>query len=80
MDKTLALETFVKSMKESWTYGRMTDEEKAEVEAVLRDEYTLAETAIVGSFKQRWRVCNAIYHAYLMGLGYRNNPNWREGK
>lgn len=76
-EKSLALEEFIKSMKQSWTYERMTSEEQTEVEEVLRDEYTLTETAIVGNFEQRWRVCNAIYHAYLMGLGYHNDPNWR---
>ena len=39
------------------------------------------ETAIkdyLAMIKQRWTILDAIYHAFLLGCGYRNRVDWRD--
>lgn len=65
---------FIQMTRHSWTYQRMTEQEKAACDQAL----TSAPTQdISGTYKQRWSAYNAVYHAFLLGLGY-TGPAWRE--
>lgn len=65
---------FVKMIAQSWTYEKMTAHEKTYWILLVNDVKT--ENAIKGTFDQRWDILNAIYYAYLIGIGY-DGHNWR---
>lgn len=74
-NKETAKQDFVKMIKNSWTYNRMTQEEK---DACLSCFTTMkVEKAMKGTYENRWSVLHALYEAYLKGIGY-NGWNWRE--
>ena len=73
--KENAIPDFIKMIRQSWTFARMTDEEAQKCLDLFR-EYPARE-ALVGSYDHRWNVCHAIYDAYLIGIGY-TTFNWRE--
>lgn len=75
MEKENAIKNFVEMIKKSWTYDRMTDREKKIIVDILYNIRT--ENATKGTYKQRWETLQAIYGAYLAGLGY-DSPSWRE--
>ena len=66
---------FINMIKQSWTYAKLTEEEKNRILKVLY--LTQAERCLKGTYKQRWEILQAIYGAYLFGLGY-NDFTWRE--
>ena len=73
--KENAVRDFIDMIKKSWTYDKMTKKERYDfLELFGREPYTVA---IIGSYRQRWAICNAIYDAYLTGIGY-DGPNWRD--
>lgn len=62
---------FENVIKKSWTWERLTEEEKRRfVNMPVFDE-------IRGADKQRVEWLNTIYHAFLVGLGYKL-IGWRE--
>lgn len=67
---------FVEMIEKSWTFDKMTEQEKADcMELLLRSN----QTAVKGSYKTRWNILLAVYHGFLAGLGYFRNPaTWRE--
>lgn len=66
---------FSKMIEKSWTFNKMTREEKATWDRIIRSEQ--AKNTIKGNYNQRWQAFQLIYSAYLAGLGY-NGGNWRE--
>ena len=67
-NKTQAREDYIEMVKKSWTYNRMTSEEKKKCLQILNDEI---KVEVYGtSYKQRWNTLNGVYWAYLVGLGY----------
>ena len=66
----------VKSICQSWTFDRMTQEEKERCIESLR--FANSQQLVNGSYTQRMNQYNAIYHAYLLGIGYDNLMDWRE--
>lgn len=78
MNKTKenALTDYIEMVRRSWTYGKMTDDEKNRCINVLTDVRALN---IQGTYNQRWNALQAVYNAYLVGIGY-NSFNWREDK
>lgn len=74
-DKDNVIVDFNNMILESWTYAKMNREEKENWNKVLTDIRT--EKCLRGSYYARWDILQAIYHAYLIGLGY-NSFNWRE--
>jgi len=70
--KEIAREHFIDMIIHSWTYERLTPKERGDFWDVLPQK-------INGTYSQRFAVCNAIYSAYLKGLGYRP-IGWRETK
>ena len=77
MKKDEALDKFASMIMESWTYDRMTKEEQTRLIGMLYDGRTRG--ALKGSFYQRWAILQAVYGAFLCGLGY-DNHNWRESE
>ncbi len=65
---------FIQMIRHSWTYQRMTEPEKAACEKALT---SAPAQDIQGTYRQRWSAYNAIYHAFLIGIGY-NGALWRE--
>ena len=66
---------FLTMIERSWTYGRMTDEEKRRCMEAF--SWALEQGAIKGADKTRWMIMQAIYNAFLQGIGY--DPfHWRE--
>lgn len=75
MNKDNAKTNFIVMIENSWTYKRMTREEQTRLSEVF-ESYTTRE-AIKGTYDQRWATLQAIYSAYLIGLGY-DGFRWRE--
>lgn len=76
--KENAVRDFLDMIQHSWTYERMTDSEKGKlVSLFIYDDPCIK--ALTGSYKQRWKTCNAIFRAYLSGIGY-TDWTWREEK
>lgn len=76
-DKENIVNNYNRMTVESWTYGRMTQEEKDKWNKLLETNRIL-ET-LKGTYNQRWEILNSIYYAYLLGIGY-DSPNWRSTK
>lgn len=75
MDKENVLEDFVKMTEQSWTYKKMTQEEKNRLVEVFYGG--TIENSLKGTYRQRWAILQAVYYSFLMGLDY-NPTNWRE--
>ncbi len=73
--KENALQDYINMIVKSWTYGRMTAEEKAACLEVLNGERN--NRALKGNYCHRWDILNSVYGSFLRGLGY-TGPNWRE--
>ena len=61
---------YIDICRHSWTFGRMTEEEKGRCEKIFSHD-------VAGTFGQRCQAYALIYSAFLIGLGY-NGPFWRE--
>ena len=59
----------------SWTWSKLTDDEKNEFGGGLNKETT--QKIVSGTYRQRWETLNALYSMFLKGCGY-NGGNWRE--
>ena len=77
MNKDLALYDFKVMIEKSWTYEKMTSEEKDNWERVLNDIRTI--TCLKGNYDTRWNILQALYMSYLIGIGY-DSFNWRESE
>lgn len=73
MKKENAVADFVKMIRQSWTYERLTPEEIS----VLNDLFENAENVVAGGYKTRWEQMHLIYYAFLRGAGY-DPLHWRE--
>lgn len=63
---------------QSWTFARLTQEEKEScVNALLWADH---QGIIKGNFETRWFIMSAIYHAFLSGTGYHDPLHWRENE
>lgn len=74
-DKEQVYSDFLEMVKNSWTFDRMTEDEKDRCYNTI----LLAKTGnlLSGTYYQRWRQLLAINSAFLLGLGY-NGAFWRE--
>ena len=75
-DKKFACRDFAKMIKQSWTFQKLTSEEKARcLDAIyyFPDE----QNALCGTYKQRWMQLHMVYNAFLAGVGY-TGFDWRE--
>ena len=76
-EKERTLVEFRRMIENSWTYDRMTQEEKNNIMEVL--SYNNVETieALKGTKKQCWAILQAIYSSFLAALNYKPT-GWRE--
>lgn len=59
----------------SWTFNRMTEEEKENCVAAF--EWASEQGFIKGNAVQRWEIMESIYTAFLYGIGYpTQNKGW----
>lgn len=75
-EKENAFIKFICMCAQSWTFKRMTQEEKENcIKAFI---WANEQGMITGSFEHRWKIMQAIYNAFLTALGfYENHADWR---
>ena len=66
---------FLLSIFGSWTFQRMTEEEREKCLDALN--WGASAGAVKGAKNARWLILQALYNAFLVGIGY-DGPNWRE--
>ena len=74
--KENATQDFLDMIFKSWTWAKMTKEEKDIF--IEQINHIRSKEAIKGTYQQRWIVLQALYGMYLQGIGYGNNPKWRD--
>lgn len=67
-------EYFDYCIKNSWTYGKLTKEEKDNLLHLLSKEHI--RNSVKGCRQVKWEILHSIYEAFLIGCGY-NSFNWR---
>lgn len=72
--KEQALEYWIRTNMEAWTWSRLTLEEQ------LKFVGAAYSFPLYGSFNQRCEQLNGLYYAFLCGCGYDKTDNWREEK
>ena len=75
MKKENVLNDYIVMIKNSWTYEKLTEEEKENLKDIFYSIRT--ENALKGTYKQRRAVLDAIYFSFLKGLNY-EPIGWRE--
>ena len=75
--KENAIRDYLGVIAQSWTWGKLTKEERECFEEFVLC-HTMVENAAKGTYKQRWDVLGAIYYSFLLGCGYRNQTDWRD--
>lgn len=74
-DKNKALYDYKEVIYQSWTYRRLTIEEKERLEETLNHESI--KECLKGNYYQRIDIVRAVYTAFLRGVGY-SGFDWRE--
>lgn len=64
--KERALPDFMEMNRQCRSWMKLTDEEKERFE---KQVIFNTESRLFGTYSQRYKILNAIYDAYLMGLG-----------
>ena len=75
MKKEIARDCFVEMIMKSWTFDKMTENERQRIIDFIYSKRT--ESCLKGTYKQRWEILQAIYNSFLMGLDYKP-IGWRE--
>lgn len=73
--KENVIDDFHNMIINSWTYDKMTKLEKETWIKVLK--HVEVTKCLRGTYEARWSILQAVYHSYLLGLGY-TDFNWRE--
>ena len=60
----------------SWTWERLTDDERAAFVDQM-DSWCNYRGLLIGTYRQRWEILCEMYHVYLLGIGYKP-IGWRE--
>lgn len=66
---------FIEMVKTSWSYDKLTEEEKNRLLDLLNSKRT--EYCLKGTYLQRWQILQSIYYSFLIALDYKP-INWRE--
>ena len=77
VNKENAIKDYLAMIEQSWTWSKLTEEEKEYFENFLAS-HPMVEHGVRGNYSQRWTILDAIYHAFLLGCGYRNRVDWRD--
>ena len=72
--KENAFSDFMDMIRNSWTYDRMTNDEK---ERLYKAFEWVECCGLAGTYKQRFAILHIAYNAFLQGIGY-TDFNWRE--
>lgn len=74
-NKENALNNYINMVKNSWTYEKLTKEEKTKLCELFNSSRII--DILKGTYKQRWEILNTIYYGFLVGVGY-SPINWRD--
>ena len=74
-NKEYAYKDFVDMIQKSWTYNRLTEDEKDRCIAAFI--WVKNQNLLRGNYAARHDQLNALYHAFLLGVGY-TGAFWRE--
>lgn len=66
-DKAKAIPEWMDMTFRSWTYNALTDEQRAAWEQMIKKQWF--RDAVKGTYEQRWDTLQAIYMAFLRGIG-----------
>ena len=70
-----ALTHYIIMIKKSWTFSRLTENEKRHCLESLSN----CDGKLYGNFRQRHQQLNNVYYAFISALDYSENPiNWRK--
>lgn len=69
--KENAVDDFLRMIRQSWTWKRLTEGERNRFIEVLH------QVRVSGTYDQRYEQANNFYHAFLYGAGY-SPIGWRE--
>lgn len=75
--KENAYSDFAEMISQSWTYAKLSGEEKTQLCRVLNSG--IVQDAISGTYKERFQILQAVYEAFLRGCGY-NGFMWRSSE
>ena len=73
--KENAIYNYIIMMEASWSYARLTDDEKKRL--IDSIEWSEKQGQIIGSYEQRWNILQAIYHSFINALDYKP-IGWRK--
>jgi len=75
MNKEVAVNDYVNMVQASWTWHKLTKEERHR----FMDLLILAQEnkELKGTYEQRWSTLTLMYTAFLKGCGY-TDGTWRE--
>lgn len=76
MEKEDALKDYLEKIKQSWTWARLSEEEKKVFEKRINSERFIS--SIKGNYNARWNIISNYYFMFLLGLGFDNPIGWRE--
>ncbi len=78
-DKNLAQQDWLEMISHSWTWQKLTVEERAKFVALFA--HPQSNAVMKGNYEQRYEACQALYYAFLVALGYADDPmNWRDSE
>lgn len=75
MENKEIIEKFNEMVVKSWTYDKLTPNEKENWNKVIFDN-PMVENALKGREFQKYHILNTIYHSFIMGCGY-DDFYWR---
>lgn len=65
-NKEAAVNEYIEMIKGSWTWDRLSTYER---DAFLKSiQWATEQGAMIGNYKQRWMICEAMYEAFLNAL------------
>ena len=76
-EKIKIVDDYCGSLRKSWTYQRMTEEEKQRFEQITEWIKTCGALDCLNSGNSIMFCCLSAYYSYLKGIGY-TGGNWRE--
>lgn len=75
MKKEEVFEKWYEMSKKSWTYKKLTYEERKNFDNIITS--CQLSKCLNGTANHRWDILQAIYYSFLLGVGY-DSPTWRE--
>lgn len=77
MDKEKAINDFIEMIKKSWTYEKLTNEEKRNFENSVM--WAIKNKCINGNYNNRCMILHSLYNTFLNAIGY-TGEKWRDQK